>query len=117
NFGGGEAMLELRAAGADRYALALTAGGILELRRYRGGVKTVLGSVGSGIPDLREWHAFSFAVQGSSPVTVTAWVDGVPKVTATDSTSSALTAAGAAGIAATMSGILFDDYSLHTTRH
>ena len=112
NFAGGESMLELRASGTDRYALALTAGGTLEVRRYRSGVTTVLGSVGSGIPDLTEWHSFSFAVQGSGPVTLTAWVDGVPKMSATDASSSALTASGSAGIAATVSGILFDDYSL-----
>src|SRR5207248_2460216 len=115
NFGGGESMLELRASGSDRYALALTAGGTLEVRRYRGGVKTVIGSVGSGIADLTIWHSFSFAVQGGAPVTLTGWVDGVPKITATDSTTSALTAPGAAGIAATVSGILFDDYSLSGT--
>jgi len=37
---GGEAMLELRGSGDDRYALALTAGGALEIRRYRAGLKT-----------------------------------------------------------------------------
>ncbi len=112
NFGGGESMLELRVSGNDRYALALTAGGALEIRRYRAGVETVLGSVGSGIADLTEWHSFAFAVQGSSALTLTASVDGVPKISATDSSASALTFAGASGIAATVSGILFDDFTL-----
>jgi hypothetical protein len=112
NFGGGEAMLELRASGGDRYALALTAGGRLELRRYRAGVTTVLGSAPSGIADLKGWHAFSFTAQGSASVTLTAWVGGVPKISATDASASALSTAGAAGIAATASGILFDDFML-----
>jgi len=115
NFGGGESMLELRSSGSDRYALALTATGKLEARRYRAGVTKVLGSMDSGIPDLTEWHSFSFAAQGSGPVLLTAWVDGVPKLSATDSSTSALTATGAAGIAATMSGILFDDFTLTGT--
>jgi len=112
NFAGGEAMLELRGSGSDRYALALTAGGALEVRRYQGGVKTVLGGVPSGLADLKTWHAFSFAVQGDHPVTLTASVDGVPKMSVTDAAASALGAAGAAGIAATASGILFDDFVL-----
>jgi len=112
NFAGGESMLELRSSGSDRYALALTASGNLEARRYRAGVETVLGIVSSGIPDLTEWHSFSFAAQGAGPVMLTAWIDGVPRLSVTDSSTSALTATGAAGIAATMSGILFDDFAL-----
>jgi hypothetical protein len=112
NFAGGEAMLELRGSRDDRYALVLTASGRLELRRYRAGVKTLLGSTSNSIPDLKSWHAFSFTVQGAAPVTLTAWVDGVPRISATDASGSALSAAGAAGIAATASGILIDDFTL-----
>jgi len=112
NFAGGEVMLELRASGEDRYALVLTASGRLELRRYRAGVKTLLGSTSTSIPDLKSWHAFSFTAQGAAPVTLTAWVDGAPRISATDSSASALSASGAAGIAATASGILIDDFTL-----
>jgi hypothetical protein len=112
NFRGGDAMLELRGSGSDRYALALTAGGALEVRRYRAGVNTVLGSIPSGLADLTVWHAFSFAVQGDHPVTLTASVDGIPKISVTDASASALVAAGAAGIAAAMAGIVFDDFVL-----
>jgi hypothetical protein len=111
NFGGGEAMLELRSSGANRYALALTAAGRLEIRRYNGATKTVLGSVASGISDLTVMHAFTFAVQGAGPVTLTGFVDGASKLTATEA-GAALTAAGAAGIAASVSGIHFDDFTL-----
>ena len=112
NFGGGEAMLELRVNGANRYALALTTSGALEIRRYAGTSVTVLASVASGIANLGAWHAFTFAVSGSSPVTLTAAVDGVPKLTASDSSSAAYPGSGGAGIAATVSGILFDDFTL-----
>jgi hypothetical protein len=112
NFAGGEAMLELRVSGANRYALALMASGTLQIRRYAGTSVTVLGSVASGIAQLGAWHAFAFRVSGTSPVTLTAEVDGVPKVSATDTSASAYTSSGGAGIAATAAGILFDDFTL-----
>jgi hypothetical protein len=112
NFGGGESMLELRASGSDRYALVLSASGALQIRRYSGGAQAVLGSVPSGISELRAWHSFGFSAQGTAPVTLIGSVDGVPKLTVTDTDSSALTGAGAAGIAATFAGIWFDDFVL-----
>src|SRR5438477_2246785 len=102
NFRGGEAVLELRASGSDRYALALTASGKLEIRLYRSGGLTVLASGASVIADLSVFHSFSFSAQGTVLVTLDATVDGVPKLSATDTSSAALTAAGAAGIAATL---------------
>ncbi|TMA19044.1 MAG: hypothetical protein E6J88_18820 [Deltaproteobacteria bacterium] len=115
NFAGGESMLELRVNGGNRYVLSLTAAGKLEIRRYAGTAVTVLGSVASGIPDLGAWNSFSFNVQGAFPVTLTGYVNGVPKLSATDSSASAYTGSGAAGIAATMSGILLDDFTLTAT--
>jgi len=112
NFHGGEAMLELRVSNTDRYALALRADGVLEVRRYRAGVATVLASALGGVPDLTNWASFTFTVQGTSPVTLTGSVNGIVKVRAQDSSVSALTGAGAAGIAATASGILFDNFTL-----
>jgi hypothetical protein len=116
NFGGGEAMLELRGTGTDRYALVLTAAGALQIRRYAGGTQTVLGTVASGISELRGWHSFSFTVQGVAPVTLTGSVAGAPKLTVTDSSASALSAPGRAGIAATYAGIWFDDFVLTSLR-
>ena len=83
---------------AERPAvLSLTAAGKLEIRRYAGTAVTVLGSVASGIPDLGAWNSFSFNVQGAFPVTLTGYVNGVPKLSATDSSASAYTGSGAAG--------------------
>jgi hypothetical protein len=112
NFAGGESMLELRVNGANRYALALTASGVLQIRRYAGTSVTVLGSAASGIADLGAWHSFAFRVGGSPTVTLTAEVDGVQKLSASDSSAAAYTGAGGAGIAASVSGILFDDFTL-----
>jgi hypothetical protein len=105
-------MLELRINGANRYVLALTTAGRLEIRRYAGTSFTVLGSAASGIPDLGELAAISFAVQGSGPVTLTGYVNGVAVLTVTDSSSSAYRSAGGAGMAATVAGIWFDDFTL-----
>ncbi|HEX4381990.1 MAG TPA: sialidase family protein, partial [Myxococcales bacterium] len=113
NFGGGESMLELRGTATDHYALALTTNGTLQLRRYHGTVATVLGSAASGIIDLTNWASFTFSVQGSNPVTLTASVNGVEKLSATDTSASQLDAAGSAGIAATAAGILFRDFTLN----
>jgi len=112
NFAGGESMLELRGSGSSRYALALRADGVVELRRYSGGGVTVLASAPSGIADLTGWSSFSFVVEGAAPVSLAGYVNGKLKLSATDSSSAALTAAGAAGIAATWAGIWFDNFTL-----
>ena len=42
-------------------------------------------------------------------------LDGVPKLSATDSGAAAITAPGQAGIAATIAGIVIDDFRLTGT--
>jgi hypothetical protein len=116
NFAGGEAMLELRVNGGNRYALVLTASGALQIRRYAGATSTVLGSVPSGIAELGLWHSFAFSASGSTATTLTAEVEGVVKLTVIDSSTSVYSGAGGAGIAATYAGILFQPFkvtSLH----
>ena len=68
--------------------------------------------VSSGITDLWNWHSFSFSVHGAFPVTLTGYLNGAPKLSATDFTASAFTGSRRAGIAATAAGILFDDFKL-----
>ena len=114
-FGAAEAMLELRVNGNDRYALVLRPDGNLEIRRYRGGTTTALATGPSQIANLSEYARLAFGVSGTAPVTLTASVNGVPRLTVTDATASALTAAGGAGIAAGISGIGFDDFTLNGT--
>jgi hypothetical protein len=84
----------------------------LQIRRYAGTSVTVLGSAASGIGDLGAWHSFAFRVGGSPTVTLTAEVDGVQKVSVTDASSAAYMGPGGAGIAASVSGVLFDDFTL-----
>ena len=111
-FGGGEAMLELRSAGSTRYALVLAPDGTLVLRRYLGGTVTTLKTAASGIADLTDWSSMSFSISGTAPVVLNGSVNNVLRVSATDSGSQAITAAGGAGIAATLSGIWIDDFTL-----
>src|SRR5207302_1207808 len=54
----------------------------------------------------------SFAVQGANPVSLSGYVNGRLVVSAADSSASALTAPGSAGIAATYAGIWFDNFTL-----
>jgi Flp pilus assembly protein TadG len=112
NFGRGDALLELRGGSGNRYALALRADLWVEIRRYDGGNVTVLGSAPTAIGPNNEWNRYAFAVQGAGPVTLMASVNGIQKLSVTDSSSSALTGSGSAGIAAGTSGIFFDDFKL-----
>jgi hypothetical protein len=112
NFGRGDALLELRGETGTRYALALRSDLWVEIRRYSGGTVTVLGSAPSGIGPNNEWNRFAFAVQGAGPVALTAFVNGIQKLSVADSSSSALTGSGSAGMAASMSGIFFDEFKL-----
>ncbi|HEY2028328.1 MAG TPA: hypothetical protein VGH20_03875, partial [Myxococcales bacterium] len=112
NFAAGESMLELRGTATDHYALALMANGNVQIRRYHGTTATILGTAASGLADLTVYNTISFTAQGSSPVTLTAAVNGVEKLSATDAAAAQLVAPGSAGIAATVSGILFQSFTL-----
>jgi len=78
---------------------------------YRAGVKTLLGSTSTSIPDLKSWHAFSFTAQGTVPVTLTAWVDGAPRHQRDRFERVALSASGAPDRRHRIR-ILIDDFTL-----
>ena len=103
---------EVPSASGDRYDAAITSSGRLRIRRWRSGTATLLGDVASGIPDLRNWASLSFTVTGTSPVVLTAAVNGQPKLTVSDGSPSAIGTAGYAGFTATASGVWFDDFRL-----
>jgi hypothetical protein len=101
----------------DRYDAAITSSGRLRIRRWRAGSATILGDVASGIPDLRNWATISFTVTGTSPVVLTAGIDGQTKLTVTDGSSAAIATPGYAGFTATASGVWFDDFKLSAAAH
>ena len=113
NFSAGVAELDLRQQSSnDRYDVALLANGSLQVRRHNGATVTVLGQAPSGIADLGWWATIGLSVTGSNPVTLVGSANGVAKVIVNDSSASAITAAGAAGMWTDLAGIWFRDFTL-----
>lgn len=102
-------------SGGDRYQLDLLGSGHLQIQRVRAGVTTVLADVPSGLASLSSPARFSLTASGSGPVTLVASVNGVQKVSATDSSGSAITASGYAGLYSTHAGVVWDDFALSGT--
>src|SRR5204862_2706277 len=96
----------------DRYDVALLANGTLQVRRHNGATVTVLGQAPSGIADLGWWATIGLSVTGSNPVRPLRSANGVAKVIVNDSSASAITAAGAAGMWTDLAGIWFRDFTL-----
>src|SRR5438128_7215199 len=91
NSGAAVAELDLRQqASNDRYDVALLADGTLQIRRHNGTSITVLGQAPSGIADLNNWATISLSVSGANPVGLVASVNGAAKITASDSSASAI---------------------------
>src|SRR5205085_8429787 len=113
NFSAGVAELDLRQQSSnDRYDVALLANGTLQVRRHNGTTVTVLGQAPSGIADLGWWATIGLSVTGSNPVKLVGSANGVAKVIVNDSSASAITAAGAAGMWTDLAGIWFRDFTL-----
>jgi len=113
NFSAGVAELDLRQQSSnDRYDVALLANGTLQVRRHNGATVTVLGQAPSGIADLGWWSAIGLSVTGSNPVKLVGSANGVAKVIVNDSSASAITTAGAAGMWTDLAGIWFRDFTL-----
>jgi hypothetical protein len=87
--------------------MAFTANGALQIRRVRGGVTTVLGQIASGI--FSTFAKYSFSVQGTGPVTLTASINGVLKLSVEDSSAQRIAGAGQPGLFANIAGVPFDD--------
>ncbi|MFL5319320.1 MAG: hypothetical protein ACJ790_06655 [Myxococcaceae bacterium] len=114
-FGVPQTSLALRAQGSpnfDRYELTLTGTGNVQVRRIRGGVATILGTAASGIADLTNFATLSLTATGAGPVTLTARVNGVTRLTVTDTSTSAIVTTGRAGLATNRAGVAWDDFQL-----
>jgi hypothetical protein len=94
-----------------RYDLVLLPNGHVQIRRVRSGAVSVLADGASGAASLDDWVGLALSASGDSPVTLTARVDGVTVLTATD-TSSAAPGAGYAGLWTLHAGVWFDDFAL-----
>ncbi len=115
SYGVPEASVFLRSptpSSVDRYDFALLSNGHVQARRIRGGTKSVLADVSSGITALDVPVRLAFSASGSNPVTLTGFVDGAVKLSVVDSSSAALDASGYAGIATDRAGVWFDSFKL-----
>jgi len=97
----------------DRYEAVIARNGNLRIQRVRSGTTTILGQAASKISDLTEFATVSLTVTGTSPVTLTAKVNGTPILTATDSSAQAITAAGYGGLWTTNAGVVWEAFRLY----
>ncbi|MFL5319322.1 MAG: sialidase family protein [Myxococcaceae bacterium] len=99
-------------SGSDRYELALTGSGMLQLQRIRSGVATVLTQATSGAA-LNDWATLSLSASGSNPVVLRGYVNGALKLQFSDSATDRLTASGYAGLHTGRAGVAFDDFRIY----
>ena len=113
-FGVPEAALVLRVQNGhspDRYELVLLGSGHVQLRRKVGSSTAVLGTAPAGVP-LWDWSMLRLSAVGTGPVTLTAWVRGVPVLSVVDDSPGPLNRAGHAGIWTTRAGVGFDRFRI-----
>jgi len=114
-YGVAEAGVFLRApstTSADRYDAVLVRTGQVQIRRIRGGVVTVLGTASSGLTLSYQSARLSLSASGTGPVTLAASVNGVQRLTVTDSSADALGSGGYAGLDTTSAGVPYDHFQL-----
>ncbi|MGC4115075.1 MAG: sialidase family protein [Myxococcales bacterium] len=100
------------ASGLDRYQLVLLPSGQLQIQRVVAGVATTLGSASSGLIRLDVAARLGLSASGAGPVNLVASVDGVPRLSAMDTTGSALRSAGSAGMGTDTANVAFDNFEL-----
>jgi hypothetical protein len=103
---------ETNVNGANRYQLDLKSNGHIQIQRVINSNVTVLADVASGISDLGNWANLALKATGNGPVQLTAYVNGVAKISVTDSSSAALTSAGYAGLYTTYAGVWWDNFRI-----
>jgi hypothetical protein len=102
----------LRAQEDAFYALVYLPSGRVQIRRYRDGKYTVLGEASAGQSSPSEGAKFTLAAWGSAPVQLAASVNGQVRLTVTDTSSSALSSKGLAGLFTPIAGVWFDDFQV-----
>ncbi|MFL5346805.1 MAG: hypothetical protein ACJ8AT_18645 [Hyalangium sp.] len=112
HFSQAEAGVFLRAQGSARYTLVSLANKRIQVRRVVGNRVTVLGEASSGLSSSLEPMTLSLSVHGSGPVELVASVDGQARLTVVDSSNSALSQPGLAGVETPIAGVWFDDFQV-----
>ncbi|GAC1343929.1 MAG: hypothetical protein NVSMB23_18280 [Myxococcales bacterium] len=115
-YGVPETAISLRAVTpGDRYDAVLLANRHVRIRRVRAGIPTTLGEAPSGLLALNEWATLSLEAHGAGPVVLTASVNGVPRLAASDAAATAIEGAGSAGLWTTNAGVAFGAFRLVAT--
>jgi lysophospholipase L1-like esterase len=115
SYGVAEAGVFLRSSASTpttHYDFVLLSNGHVEIRRVVNGVATSLGDAPSGLPALNTPTTLSLTAHGGGPVMLTGAVNGVTLLQVTDSSTSALTGAGYAGLWTTSAGVPFGAFTL-----
>lgn len=96
----------------SHYDFVLLPNGHLEIRRWIGGVPSVLGDVASGLTALDSQVTLALKATGTGVVALSGSLNGKAILAVTDATPSALSAVGYAGIWTTRAGVPFDNFTL-----
>jgi hypothetical protein len=110
--GAGVFLRSSAAAPTTNYRFVVISNGHVQIHRVVNGVATVLADVASGLPALNTPATLALNATGSGPVTLTAQVNGVTLLQVTDTSASALTSAGYAGLWTTHAGVPFGAFRL-----
>jgi hypothetical protein len=110
--GAGVFLRSSAAAPATNYQFVLLSNRHVEIRHMVHGVATVLADAASGLATLTSPATLELTAQGTSPVTLTGAVNGVTLLEVTDSSASAITSSGYAGIWTTHAGVPFGAFML-----
>ncbi|MBS2029741.1 MAG: exo-alpha-sialidase [Deltaproteobacteria bacterium] len=98
--------------GSARYQLDLISNAHVQIQRVSGSSTTVLADVASGLSDLTVPATLSLSVTGTSPVQLVALLNGRQVASVTDTSASAITASGYAGLFTRNAGVVFDSFVL-----
>jgi hypothetical protein len=108
-YGAPEAGVYLRAPAptlaGDRYDFVLLGSGDVQLRRFRGGVATVLGEAQSGVIDPSEPTTLALEASGAGPVVLVASLAGIPVLQVSDADPAAIVGSGFAGMWSSSAGV------------
>jgi hypothetical protein len=99
-------------AGSTRYDAIILPDGRLQLRRLDAGTPTVLAELAGAVPSRSAFTRLTLLATGSGPVALTASLDGVPRLSASDASALAVGGPGNAGLWTYTAGIHFDDFAV-----
>jgi hypothetical protein len=102
------------ASTSDRYDAIVLPDGRLQLRRLNAGKPALLGELAGAVTSRTAFTLVTLSATGSGPVALTVSLEGVPRLSATDTSASAITGPGNGGLWTYTAGVRFDDFAVRT---